>query len=135
MGEIGLPPIDFFIMTSLSMDSMPPLSSDDFDLELVAWCIGRQPIEYYKGTKGVLPSWFKKKYVWDTNQSSLAEIDFSTHTFLIYMLTRSIFCGKSDRVYFHLLLDLEDLDLVGTRRCSRSDLGWMYANMSEISAR
>lgn len=63
MGEIGLPPIDLFMMTDLSMDGTPPPSSNNFDLELVARCIGPQPVENYKGMKDVLPSWFKKKYV------------------------------------------------------------------------
>lgn len=49
------------------MDGTRPPTTDDFDAELVAWCIGQQPVEYYKGMKGVIPSWFKKKYVWATN--------------------------------------------------------------------
>lgn len=49
------------------------------------------------------------------------------------MLTRSIFCGKNDRVYFYLLPALENLDLVAARSWGRSALGWMYLNMSEIS--
>lgn len=56
MGEIGLPPIDFFMMTGLSMNITPPPTNDDFDPKLVARCIGLQPMEYYKGTKGVLLS-------------------------------------------------------------------------------
>lgn len=60
MGEIDLPPIDLFMMTGLSIDDMPPPSSDDFDPELVARCIGPQLMAYNKGTKGVLPSWFKE---------------------------------------------------------------------------
>lgn len=63
MGEIGMPPINFFMMMGLSMDSMPPLSSDDFDPTLATQCIGPQPVTYYKGTKGVLPSWFENDYV------------------------------------------------------------------------
>lgn len=47
------------------------------------------------------------------------------------MLTRSIFCRKSDRVYFHLLPALEDLDLVATWSWGRSALRWMYPNMRE----
>lgn len=40
MGEIGVPPIDFFMMTGFSMDDTPPPSSEDFDAKLVARCIG-----------------------------------------------------------------------------------------------
>lgn len=133
VGEIRMPPIDFFMMTGFSMDGTPPLSSDDFDPKLAARCIGPQPVAYYKGRKGALPSWFEKDYVWATNQSMLEEIAFSTRAFLVYMLTRSIFCGKSDRIYFYLLSVLEELDLVDTRSWGRSALGWMYSNISDIS--
>lgn len=67
MGEIRVPPIDFFMMMGLSIDSAPPPSKDDFNPKLVARCIGLQPIAYYKGTKGVLPSWFENDHVWATN--------------------------------------------------------------------
>lgn len=67
MGEIGMLPIDFYMMIDLSMDGTLPPTTDNFDVELVARCTGPQPVEYYKGTKGVLPSWFEKKYVWATN--------------------------------------------------------------------
>lgn len=134
MGEIGIPLIDFFMMTGLSMDGTPPPSSEDFDLALVARCIEPQSVTYYKGMKGILPSWFQTDYVQATDQSFLLEIAFSTRTFLIYMLTLSIFCMKSDQVYFYLLLALEDLDLVATHSWGRFALGWMYSNMSEISS-
>lgn len=114
MGEIGLPPIDFFMMMGLSMDGMPPPSSDNFDLVLVPQCIGPQPMAYYKGTKGVLPSWFENDYVWATNQSSPEEIAFPTHAFLVYMLAHAIFCGKRDKVYFYLLPAFKDLNLMAT---------------------
>lgn len=39
-GEIGVPPINFFMMSGLSMDGTPPPSSEDFDPTLVARCIG-----------------------------------------------------------------------------------------------
>lgn len=134
MGEIGMPPIDFFMMTGLSMDGMPSPSLDDFNLALVARCIRPQPLAYYKGTKGAFPSWFEKDYVWATHQSTLEEIAFSTRAFLVYMLTRSIFCRKIDMIYFHLLPVLEELDLVATCNWGRFALGWMYCNISEISA-
>lgn len=51
MGEIEMPPIDFFMMSGFSMDGTPTPSSDDFNPTLVAWCIGPQPVAYYKGTK------------------------------------------------------------------------------------
>lgn len=89
---------------------------------------------YYKGTNGVLPSWFEKDYVRTTNQSPPEEIAFSTHAFLVYMLTRSIFYGKSNMIYFHLLLTLEELDLVATHSWGKS-LRWVYSNISEISAK
>lgn len=38
--EIGVPPINFFMMTGLSMDGTPPPSSKDFNVDLVARCIG-----------------------------------------------------------------------------------------------
>lgn len=133
MGENDMLFIDFYMMTDLSIDGTPPITTNDFDAKLVARCIGPQPMEYYKGVKGVLASWFEKKYVLATNQSTLAGIDFSTHTFLIYILTHSIFCRKSDRVYFHLLPSLDDLGIVGTYSWGRSALGWMYTNMSEVS--
>lgn len=56
MGKIKMPPIDFYMMTGLRMSGTPPLSIDDLDLEMVRRCIGPQPIEYYKGTKGILAS-------------------------------------------------------------------------------
>lgn len=40
VGEIGVPSIDFYMMTGLSMGGTPPSSSEDFDLALVAPCIG-----------------------------------------------------------------------------------------------
>lgn len=67
MREIGKPPVDLFMMTGLSIDGMPPPTIDDFDPGLMARCIGPQPVEYYKGTKGVLLSWFERKYMWATN--------------------------------------------------------------------
>lgn len=33
MGEIGIPPIDFYMMIGLSMDNVPPPTTDDFDTE------------------------------------------------------------------------------------------------------
>lgn len=74
--------------------------------------MGPQPIEYYKGTKGILASWFKTQYACATDKNSKKERDYSTRTFLLYMLTRSVFYVKSDRVYFWLLPALEDLDRV-----------------------
>lgn len=133
VGEIGVPPIEFFMMTGLSMDRIPPLSSEEFDAPLVAWCIGLQPVVYYKGTKGVLPSWFENDYIWATDESSDMEKVYSIQAFLSYMLTHSIFCGKSDWVYCYLLPVLENLYLVATWSWGRSALGWMYLNMSEIS--
>lgn len=100
MGEIGIPPVDFLMMIGLSMDGTPPPSTDDDNVEFVTSCLGPQLVEYYKGTKGVLTSWFEKNYKWATNESTETEIDYSTHAFLIYMLTRSIFYRKSDRVFF-----------------------------------
>lgn len=73
LGEIGMTPIDFFMMTGLSMGGTPPPSSEDFDLALVARYIGPQSVVYYKGTKGVLPSWFEEEYVWATDASSEVE--------------------------------------------------------------
>lgn len=99
MGEIGLPPIDLFMMTGLSIYGMPPPSLDDFNLELVARCIGSQPVAYDKGMKGVLPSWFKE-YVWVTNESTPQAIAFSIRFFLAYMLTHFIFYGKNNKIYF-----------------------------------
>lgn len=101
MGEIGLPPIDFYMIMGLSMGSTAPPSTNEVDPQMVRRCIRIQLMEYYKGTKGVLPSWFKKNYVWATEKRPKAEIDYSTRTFLLYMPTRSIFYGKSDQVYFH----------------------------------
>lgn len=129
-----MPPINLFMMANLSMGDTP-LSTDDADAELVTCFFWPQLVEYYKGIRGVLASWFEKNYVWATNQSTLADIDSSTHAFLIYMLTRFIFCGKRDWIYFHLLSTLEDLAIVGTYRWGRSTLERMYANMNEISAR
>lgn len=133
--EIKVPSIDFYMMTRLSMDGTPPPSSEEFDLALVARCIGPQLIAYYKGTKGVLSLWFENDYVWATNASLDDEKAFSTQAFLLYMLTCLIFYGKSDRVYFYLLPALEDLTLVVTQSWGRSALGWLYLNMSEISTR
>lgn len=135
VGEIRVPLIDFFMMTGLSMDGTPPPSSEDFDVDLVAHCIGPQPMTYYKGTKGVLPFWFETGYIWVTNASTPVEKAFSTWAFLLYMLTRSIFCGKSDMIYFYMLPASKELDLVATWSWGRSTLGWMYSNMSKISAR
>lgn len=100
MGEIRMPPIDFYMMTGLSMGDTPPLLTDELILQKVRRCIRPQPIEYYKETKGVQASWFKTKYVWATYESSEEERDYSTLTFLIYMPTRLGFCVKSDRVCF-----------------------------------
>lgn len=111
-GEIGLTSVDFFMMMGLSMGGTPTPSSKDFDPTLVARCIGLQLVFYYKGTKGFLPSWFKEEYVWATDASSEVEQAQSTQAFLLYMLTQSIFYGKSDRVYFYLQSALEDLHLV-----------------------
>lgn len=77
-------------------------------------------------------SWFETKYVWAIDESSEEERDYSTRTFLLYMLTRSIFCVKSDLVYFWLLPALKDLDRVGSFSWDRSALGWMYSNMREV---
>lgn len=129
-----MPPIDFFIMTSLLMDGTPPPSTNEADVELVMRCIGPQLVEYYKSTRGVLALWFEKNYMWATNQSTPAEMDFSSRTFLIYMLTHFFFCGKSDQVYFHLLSAIENLDMVDTYSWGRYALRWMYANINEISA-
>lgn len=63
VGEIGVPPINFFMMIELSVASTPPPNLEDFDRALVARCIGTQNVVYYKGTKGVLLSWFKKDYI------------------------------------------------------------------------
>lgn len=78
-------PIGFYMMTGLPMGGTPSLSADELDLEMVMRCIRSQPIEYYKGTKGVLASWFLTKYVWATNKSSEEERDYSTRTFLFFM--------------------------------------------------
>lgn len=94
-----MPLIDFDIMSGLSMDGTPPPSSEDFDADLVAHCIRPQHVVYYKGTKDVLPSWFEKDYVWATNDSTPTKKAYSTRAFLLYMLTRSIFLRKSDKVY------------------------------------
>ena len=134
VGEIRVPPIDFFMMTRLSMDGTHPQSLEDFDADLITRCIGTQSVVYYKGMKGVLPLWFENEYIWAINVSTLAEKAFSTWAFLLYMLTRSIFYGKSDRVYFYFLPALKDLDLVATQSWGRSALRWMYLNMSEILA-
>lgn len=40
VGKIGVPLIDFYMMTGLSTDGTPPPSSEDFDAELVARYIG-----------------------------------------------------------------------------------------------
>lgn len=58
-----MPPIDLFMMTGLAMDGIPLPSSEEFNVKLVARYIGPQPMAYYMGTKGVLPSWFKDEYV------------------------------------------------------------------------
>lgn len=63
IGDIGMPLIDFYMITGLFMDDTPPLSTDELDLEMVRSCIGPQPIECYKGIKGVLASCFETKYV------------------------------------------------------------------------
>lgn len=39
MGEIGVPPIELFMMTGFSMGGTPPPSSEDFDPASVAHCI------------------------------------------------------------------------------------------------
>lgn len=54
--EIGIPPIDFYMMAGLLIGDTPPLSTNELDLKMMRKCIGPQPIEYYKGTKGVLAS-------------------------------------------------------------------------------
>lgn len=113
--EIGVPSIDFYMMIRLSMDGTPPPNLEDFNAKLKARCIGPQPVVYYKGTKGVPPSWFENGKVWATDASMPTKKAISTRAFLLYMLTHSIFCGKSDRVYFYLLSTLEDLDLVATQ--------------------
>lgn len=130
MGEIGMPPIDFYMMMGLPMGGTPPLPTDELDLEVVRRCIESQPIKYYKGTKGVLASWFGTKYVWATDESSEGERDYSPRTFL---LTRPVFCAKSDRVYFWSLPMFEHLDRVGSYSWGRSTLGWMYSHMSMVS--
>ncbi len=38
-GEIGMPPIDFYMMMGLPMGGTPPLSTDELDLEMVRRCI------------------------------------------------------------------------------------------------
>lgn len=98
IAEIRMTPMNFFMMTGLSMGGTPPPSLEDFDPALVAHCIGPQLVVYYKGTKGVLPSWFEEEYVWATDASSEVEQAQSTWAFLLYMLTQLIFCGKSDKV-------------------------------------
>lgn len=114
VGEIGVSPIDLYMMTGLAMDGTPPPSLEEFDLAFVAHYIGPQSIAYYKGTNGVLTSWFENDYVWAMDVSLDKEKAYSTWVFLLYMLTRSIFYGKSDKVYFHILPALEDLTLVVT---------------------
>lgn len=135
VGEIGVPLINLFMMTGLSMNGTPPPCSKDFDANLVARCIGPHPMAYFKGNKGVLPSWFETDYIWATNASMPAKKAFSTRAFLLYMLTRLIFYEKSDMIYFYLLSALEELDLVAMRSWGRSTLGWMYSNTSEILVR
>lgn len=98
VGEIKVLLIDFYMMTRLSINGTPPLSLEDFDADVVALYIGPQPMVYYKGTKGVLQSWFKNDYVWAMDASTVAEKAFFTQAFLLYMLTYSIFCGKINRV-------------------------------------
>ena len=110
-----MPLIDYFMMIGLSMDGTSSPSSEDFDTDLVVRYSWPQPVVYYKGIKGVLPSWFEKDYVWATNDSTPAEKAYSTWVFLLYLLTRSIFYRKSNRVYFYLLPALENLDLVTTQ--------------------
>lgn len=61
--EIGVPPINMFIMTGLSIDGTPPPSSEEFNAKLVAHYIGPYLVVYYKGTKGVLPLWFENDYI------------------------------------------------------------------------
>lgn len=78
VGEILVPPINFFMMTRLSMDGTPPMSLEEFDATLVARCIWPQLVVYYKGTKGVLPLWFKNDYIWATVESSDLEKAYST---------------------------------------------------------
>lgn len=56
MGEIRMPPIDFYMMMGLPTDGALPLSTDEFEFKTVKRCIEPQPIEYYKGTKRVLAS-------------------------------------------------------------------------------
>lgn len=109
------------MMTGFPMGGTPPLSADD--LKMVRRCIRPQPIEYYKGTKGILASWLKTNYVWAIDESSEGERDYSTWTFLLYMLTWLVFYAKTDRVYFCQLLALEDLDRVGFYSWGKSALG------------
>lgn len=63
MGEIGMPPVDFYKMTGLPIGGTPSLLPDELDLKMVRRCIESQAIGYYKGIKGALASWFKTKYV------------------------------------------------------------------------
>lgn len=91
VGEIRVPLINLFMTIRLDIDGKPPPSSEEFNAELVAHCIRPQLVVYYKGTKGVLPSWFKNDYIWATNESSDMEKAYSTQAFLLYILTCSIF--------------------------------------------
>lgn len=70
-----MPPIDFYMMMGLPMGDMPPSTNDD-DVDMVNDCIGPQQVEYYKGTKRVLTSWFEKSYVWATNESTDTETNY-----------------------------------------------------------
>lgn len=39
MGEIGMPPIDFYMMTGLPMGGTPPILIDELNLEMVMRCV------------------------------------------------------------------------------------------------
>lgn len=85
MVDMGMSPIDFYMMTGLSIGGTPSLSTDELDLDMVRRFMGSLLIEIYKGTKVILASWFETKYVWATDESSEEERDYFAQTFLIFM--------------------------------------------------
>lgn len=85
MGDIGVPLIDFYMMTPLPMEEKPPPYVMNPSPELIHKCLGSQPVVYERGFKRVLLSWFKESYMWAKDESFKDEVDFMIRAFLFML--------------------------------------------------
>lgn len=64
MGEIGVTPKGFYMVTRLPMGGAPPPYEVMPSIDMIRKCLGPQPLHFNRGFRGILPSWFEKEYIW-----------------------------------------------------------------------